>query len=293
MKFMPLALLCALCSVTALGDDCSVVPLDMPSPKPNLFSLEDDVSLGKFQLAEMATLLSRAETPEVIRLFTDEEVSTYLTGIMNKLLAHAPSYAKAFQYRFYLVLSPSAGDHYIRALPGGIIVISPHFLLRAPSDDMVGAFMGHEMAHIALRNHTRMMSLGRLHEVEQEVISRETPERSEVFAGETTMMQEEFRQHFNSFVANEGRANEFNADVWGARIAHLAGYNLKSAAEDLLASSDFDWLGRLGVNSHPPGTIRHMVFVCENIGTTEPERISPELRAVQERMKAFLVGSGQ
>ena len=103
-----------------------------------LVSVEDEVAIGR---------QANAQVRKQVPAFSDAQTLTYLRGIGQRLVRHAPGpkYPYSFSAANYREINAFA-------LPGGPIWIHRGVLHKATSESQVAGVMAHEIAHIAQRH---------------------------------------------------------------------------------------------------------------------------------------------
>jgi predicted Zn-dependent protease len=132
-----LALGCATASDTPLAPGA-------PATSFNLFTVEQDIEVGK---------QSAAEAEKKLELLGEPTVDAYLNRLVQALVAHAPG-AK-YPYHAKAVREKQVNAF---ALPGGPMYVNSGLLLAARSEAELAGVMAHELSHVALRHGTHQAS---------------------------------------------------------------------------------------------------------------------------------------
>ena len=113
-----------------------------PTPGFNLFSVEQDIEIGRQSAVEAERQLS---------LLNDRNVDRYLNEIIRKLAAQAPS----ARYP-YAVKAVNASEINAFALPGGPLYVNRGLFeaARRRSEAELAGVLAHEMSHVAQRHGT-------------------------------------------------------------------------------------------------------------------------------------------
>jgi predicted Zn-dependent protease len=141
-------------------------------------------------------------------LLEDEQLQARLDRIFRKLIAVSDRGAENLRYELRLVKNRSVNAI---TFPGGKILLFKGMLdlIRkecGDSDDVYAAVIGHELAHAALRHGV----------TKAKIITARGAAPTTNFSSLSTL---------RSFLMGFSRANEFEADQYGALYAYRAGYN--------------------------------------------------------------------
>ncbi len=134
----------AACLVTAM---CwSGVSLAQQDPKPgfNLFSVDQDIEIGR---------QSAAEAERQLPILRDQSLERYVNTVARELTSVAPG-AK-YPYRVRVV---NASDINAFTLPGGFLYVNRGLIEATRSESELAGVLGHEIAHVALRHGTHQAS---------------------------------------------------------------------------------------------------------------------------------------
>jgi beta-barrel assembly-enhancing protease len=116
----------------------------MPAPGFNLFTIDQDIELGK---------QSAAEAEKQLSLLGDASVDAYLNKLMSALVAQAPGAKYPYHAK---AVNDSAVNAF--ALPGGPLYVNRGLLLAAKNESELAGVMSHEISHVALRHGTHQAS---------------------------------------------------------------------------------------------------------------------------------------
>jgi predicted Zn-dependent protease len=114
------------------------------SPGFNIFSLEQDVEIGK---------QSAAEVEKQMPILNDPGMQDYLTRVGQRLAAVTPG--EKFPYQFKLV---NVSDVNAFALPGGFMYVNRGLIEVARNEGELAGVMAHEISHVALRHGTNQVA---------------------------------------------------------------------------------------------------------------------------------------
>jgi hypothetical protein len=134
----------AACLVTVL---CwSGVSLAQEDPKPgfNLFSVEQDIEIGR---------QSAAEAERQLPILRDQALERYVNAVTRELTSNTPG--PRYPYRVRVV---NASDINAFALPGGFLYVNRGLLEATRSESELAGVLAHEISHVALRHGTHEAS---------------------------------------------------------------------------------------------------------------------------------------
>jgi Zn-dependent protease with chaperone function len=180
-------------------------------PGFNLFSMEQDVQLGR----EAAAQIERE-----MQIVNDPRLTGLIDRIGRKLMAANAADSKngKFPFSFKVVNDPSINAF---ALPGGPMFIQTGLIAAADNEGQVAGVMGHEMAHVILRHGTNQASKANLIQLPLAVAGEMMGNRGIL----GTLAQLGIGIGANSVLMKFSRNAESDADLLGARLLHAAGYN--------------------------------------------------------------------
>ena len=177
-------------------------------PGLNLFSIDQDIQLGKEYAAQVEKEMAVAKDPTL---------SGYIERI-GKRLSAAPE-AGQFPYSFKVVQDKAVNAF---ALPGGPTFVNTGLILAAQNEAMLAGVIAHEISHVALRHGTNQAS-------KQQLITLPAMLGGAMAGGKgglTGMLaQLGIGLGANSILLKYSRNAERDADILGARMMHQAGYN--------------------------------------------------------------------
>ena len=267
---------------------CGLLTAEFPQPGNNLYSIEDDIGLGRERLAGIEMGLSmRLYRP--MQVYQQKEVSEYVDGLLKRILAEAPGYTNQFTYRvyFYDEITPNA-----QAVAGGYIAMSLGMIINAPSDDYLAFVLTHEIGHAALRHPTRMATLEQLYIVEDRLLYEKLkplaiPPLSDFERTHIIALKEETWSRAKLLDRDEA-AHELEADHFSAIVGVRAGFNPKGIIAKLQEQGRGQERGWIDTERSPNGFLRSLMYACQPQEITRPERISPELLTAKEIAEKLL-----
>ncbi|MES2305627.1 MAG: M48 family metallopeptidase [Gemmatimonadota bacterium] len=184
------------------------------SPGFNLFSVNQDVEMGR---------TSAIEAEKQLKLANDPAANRYLTAIVQRLAAVAPG-AK-FPYTVKLVVAPEINAF---SLPGGPMYVNTGLLAAARNESELAGVLAHEMAHVALRHGTNQASTAYLAKGGVSILGGLLGKSS----GNTSAIVNTIGGlGLNTAFLSFSRSAESQADATGADMMARAGYNPVAMAD--------------------------------------------------------------
>lgn len=171
-------------------------------PGMNLFSLRDDVEIGR---------RSSAQIDRQYRTYNDARVSR-----IGRQLA-ARSTMPNLPWRFRVIDRPDANAF---ALPGGYVYVTSAMLRRTRNDSELAGILAHEITHITLRHGTNQASKAMLAQMPLQVLGGRV---GGGVLGSVTQLGLSFG--LNSLFLKYSRGAETQADVGAVQLMRRAGYN--------------------------------------------------------------------
>lgn len=200
---------CALTFLVCLS--ALMAPAQKPKnikPGWNLFSLEQDVQLGK----EAAAQIERQVT-----VINDAQLNAWVNRMAQKLVARPE--AGKFPYTFKVVNDKSINAF---ALPGGPAYLHTGLISAADNEAQVAGVLAHEIAHVALRHGTAQVTKG-------QALQLIAGLGGAVLGGGGSMLGQLAQLGVglgaNSLLMKFSRGAESDADLLGARMMAGAGYD--------------------------------------------------------------------
>jgi Zn-dependent protease with chaperone function len=214
-----------------------------PTPGFNLFSVEQDIEIGR---------QSAVEAEKQLRLLNDRNVDRYLNEIINKLAAQAPGARYPYAIK-------AVNDSEINAfsLPGGPMYVNRGLFEAARSEAELAGVLAHEMSHVALRHGTHQASKAYLSQAGLGILGGLLGKNG---GNAATIVNAVGGLGLNAAFLKFGRDAEYQADQRGAEIMAGAGYNPAAMADffELLRSEQGRDPGKLErlFSGHPPAADR-------------------------------------
>jgi Zn-dependent protease with chaperone function len=183
-------------------------------PGWNMFSAQQDISLGKQAAVDAQKQLPPCKAPKV---------DAYLTQLGMKLVAHLDTHGATYPWEFHCV-----NDRAINAfaLPGGYLFINRGAIEAADNEAQLAGVMAHELSHVALRHGTNQASKAQLSQGAVGILGA----LSGGGVGGALITQ------LGSFAAGGvllrySRGAETQADVSGTQVLYDSGYDPRAMAQ--------------------------------------------------------------
>ena len=222
----------AILSVLALAPLAGAAAPTVVKPGFNLFSVEQDVEIGR---------QSAAEAERQLRFVRDRSVDDYLNRIVGTLAAGATG--PRFPYHAQAV---NASEINAFALPGGPLYVNRGLIEAARSEGELAGVMAHEMSHIALRHATHNVSKAYMAQAGLGILGGVLGGRNGANTAQIINAAGGFG--LNALFLKYSRDAETQADVVGAQMMARAGY------DPLEMASFFDLLRDQA--RHDPGRLQ-------------------------------------
>jgi beta-barrel assembly-enhancing protease len=214
-----------------------------PTPGFNLFSVEQDIEIGRE---------SAVEAERQLPLLKDRNVDRYLNAIIGKLAAQAPG----ARYP-YAIKAVNASEINAFALPGGPMYVNRGLFEAARSEAELASVLAHEMSHVALRHGTHQASKAYLSQAGLGILGGLLGKNG---GNTATIVNAIGGLGLNAVFLKFGRDAEYQADQLGAEMMAGAGYNPGAMADffGLLRSEQGRDPGKLErfFSDHPPSSDR-------------------------------------
>ncbi len=233
-----------LASAIALG-----APLLAPAqtkratPGFNLFTVEQDVEIGR---------QSAAEAEKQLRLLNQPNVNRYLGSIISRLAAQAPD--PRYPYTIKAVNDASINAF---ALPGGPMYVNRGLFDAARNEAELAGVLAHEMSHVVLRHGTHQASKAYLSQSGLGILGGLLGKKG---GNASQVLNAVGGVGLNVAFLKFGRDDEYQADQLGAEIMAGAGYNPVAMANffQLLRAEQGRNPGKLEtfLSSHPASADR-------------------------------------
>jgi beta-barrel assembly-enhancing protease len=184
------------------------------TPSFNLFTVEQDIEIGK---------QSAAEAEKQLPMLRDAATDRYVERIVLALAAQAPG-AK-FPYHAKAVNDATINAF---ALPGGPTYVNRGLIEAARNEDELAGVMAHEIAHVALRHGTHQASKAYLAQAGLGILGGLLGQDSATTAQVVNVVG---GLGLNALFLKYSRDAESEADATGAQIMARAGYDPNAMAD--------------------------------------------------------------
>lgn len=204
MRHSPIRRISAVVFALALLSSSAGYVAAQTSLKPgmNLFSLRDDVEIGR---------RSASQIERQYRSYNDPRVS----GIGRRLAAR--SSMPNLPWRFRVI---DRADANAFALPGGYIYVTSGMLRRTRNDSELAGILAHEITHVTMRHGTNQASKAMLAQMPLQILGGRL---GGGLGGNLARLGLSFG--LNSLFLKYGRGAETQADVGAVQLMRRAGYN--------------------------------------------------------------------
>jgi len=213
------------------------------TPGFNLFTVEQDVEIGR---------QSAIEAEKQLHLLNQPNVNRYLTSIIARLSGQAPD--PRFPYTIKAVNDPTINAF---ALPGGPMYVNRGLFDAARSEAELAGVLAHEMSHVVLRHGTHQASKAYLSQSGLGILGGLLGKKS---GNAAQVLNTVGGLGLNVAFLKFGRDDEYQADRLGAELMAGAGYNPVAMANffQLLRAEQGRNPGKLEtfLSSHPASADR-------------------------------------
>ncbi len=170
---------------------------------PNFISFDREIQIG----AQLA-----AQMDQSAKLFKDPDVNQYLDGIVQNIVRNSDA---KVPFRVKLLDSDEVNAF---ALPGGFLYVNKGLLQATETEDQLVGVLAHEIAHVAARHATEMMTKAQI----LNYASIPT-----IFVGGVVgmMVQNGLGLAMDLKILGVSRGSEREADALGCQYAWRAGYD--------------------------------------------------------------------
>ena len=170
---------------------------------PNFISFDHEIQIG----AQLA-----AQMDQSAKLFKDPDVTQYLEGIVQNLVRHSDA---KVPFRVKLLDSDEINAF---ALPGGFLYVNKGLLQATDTEDQLVGVLAHEIAHVAARHATEMMTKAQI--LNYAAIPT-------IFVGGVVgmMVQNGLGLAMDLKILGVSRSSEREADILGSQYAWSASYD--------------------------------------------------------------------
>jgi Zn-dependent protease with chaperone function len=186
--------------------------IDAPEIKPgfNLFSLQQDVKLGRE---------SAEQVDQTYAFVTDPQVLSFINNLGRRLASLAPNNSSQYLWTFKVINSAEINAF---ALPGGYVYLNRGAIDAAESEAQIAGVLAHETGHVVMRHGTHEASQALLARAPLAILGGMLGQSGSLTALLTGMGLD---LGVNSILLRNSRAAESQADEVAIYILYQAGYD--------------------------------------------------------------------
>ena len=265
--------ICALCALLVAGGAHGQVPFPFPFPFPSPFPdlgghdfISDALSRMDRALAdddptlEDAYFLGRAVAAHILAIYPPYTANPALTRYANRILQTLViNSSRPVAFRGFSIAILDSDELNAFATPGGHIFLTRALVAAATSEDMLAAFIAHELAHVILDHGLAMINVMAFYAEVAETARRamEFTAASGVSTANAARLMG-FRDSVADMVevlvrSGYSREQEFAADAEAVAILAAAGYNPSAMLDALEVLRRNQTVGTGGFfDTHPP-----------------------------------------
>ena len=210
-------------------------------PPPNKYSLADDVKLGQEASAQVLKQMP---------MLSDGATDEYVAGIGQRLVAAIPPEFQhpEFHYTFRVVNQKEINAF---ALPGGPMYLNRGMIEASHDEGEIAGVMAHEMSHVMLRHGTAQQTKGQKFQIGA-IAGQVLGAIVGGAAGSLISLGSNFG--ISTYFMKFSREYESQADINGARVMALAGYDPRDMANMFKTIAAEGGSGPQWLSDHPdPG----------------------------------------
>jgi Zn-dependent protease with chaperone function len=241
-------------------------------PGFNLFSLQQDVQLGKENSDQINKQMLLVKDPAVLE---------YVNGLGKKLASYAPNNHPEYVWQFRVVNSTEINAF---ALPGGYIYINRGAMEAAEDEAQLAGVLAHESGHVVMRHGTHMATQTLPLELLMGLFGQ-----GATLAGQLARAGLGFG--VNSLLLHNSRSAETQADEVGTYILYQSGYDPRAMVQFFQIIQRKYPQRTLQFFSDHPNPENRIKDVDAEIAQLGPPRgtktDSPEFEAVKRRLSAM------
>ena len=183
-------------------------------PGWNLFSVQQDIAVGKTNAQQAERQLPMCNAPKV---------DAYLTQLGMKLVAHLDTHGAQYPWEFHCV-----NDRAINAfaLPGGYVFVNRGAIEAADNEAQLAGVMAHEISHVALRHGTNQASKMQMAQMGEGLLGG-------LFGGGASgaMLTQLGAFAAGGVLLRYSRTAETQADISGTQVLYDSGYDPRAMAQ--------------------------------------------------------------
>jgi len=238
-------------------------------------SAATDVLLPPEQEAKLGQQIEQ-ELASQVRFITDPKVTSYVSDVEGRIVAAAKTEAPNLSIKLHVIDDAKTVNAF--ATPGAQLYVYTGLLLAAKDESELAAVLGHETGHIIAR-----------HPARQTVNQFGLDALKGVVLGQNGSLLTSMAAQIGSqgYLAANSRADETEADEYGARFASRAHYDPRALGEFLQRISSGEAPGiMVFLQDHPttPDRVEHLnAYIAQN-GLTGQRVQSDRLTEIQRAL---------
>jgi len=190
---------------------CQPIAADHIKPGFNLFSVEQDIEIGR---------QSEAEAERQLPLLRDSFTERYMNDVVSNLARNVPGARYPYHVRVI-----NANEINAMSLPGGPLYVNRGTIQAARTEAELAGVVAHEMAHVALRHGTHQASKAYIAEAGIGILGGLIGGRAGGGGNAGQIIQAVGGLGLNAVFLKHSRDDEYQADAVGAEIMAASGYN--------------------------------------------------------------------
>jgi beta-barrel assembly-enhancing protease len=249
---------------------------DDPRPGFNLFTVQQDIEIGR---------QSAAQAERQLPVLRDASIERYLNDVARALVAGAPG--ARYPYR---VRAVDSTDINAFTFPGGFLYVNRGLLEATRNESELAGVLAHEIAHVALRHGTHQASKAYAAQAGLGILGGLLGRGGNGRTGQ--IVEAVGGLGLNAVFLKFSRNDEHEADLVGVRMMQRAGYDTSAMASffELLRQQQARDPGKLEqfFSSHPAPADRaaRIRAEAERLGPPERRRESSGFALMQDELPA-------
>jgi predicted Zn-dependent protease len=244
-------------------------------------SAATDVLLPPDQEAKLGQQME-AQLASQVHFVSDPRVTSYVNDLTGRIFAAAKSEAPNLSVKVHVIDDPKTVNAF--ATPGSQLYVYTGLILAAKDDAELATVLGHETGHIVARHPARhMVDQYGLNTLAGIVLGQNPPLLASMGASIAS----------NGYLLANSRADETEADEYGARFASRAGYDPRALGEFLERISSGEQPGALVfLSDHPttPDRVEHLNEYIAANGLTGQRGDATRLASTKQALQSAVGG---
>jgi beta-barrel assembly-enhancing protease len=279
LRFLGVALVGLLCLLIAPGGRAQRTQF---KEAWNVYSPQEDISLGKQVAADAERQLPSCHAPEV---------DAYLLELGKKLVLKLPTRGVEYPFEFHCVNNKAINA---LALPGGYVFVNRGAIEAADNEAQLAGVIAHELSHVALRHGTAEATKAKFAETGVGILGA-------IFGGNAggALLTELGKFSAGGVLLRYSRAAETQADVLGTQVLYDAGYDPRALAQ-FFEKIEADSKGQnppefFSDHPNPEHRVERVEQEIDKLGglPAKRKRDSPEFEAAKREVLALPVVEGE